>query len=91
MHDAVDIGPHAINSGVHGDFGGALAAPLDLIPLHIADDQVVCAHHPLANRGRSAKDPAIVHADADVPVVSRNPALVEDQSPDLDDVPPQLG
>ena len=52
----------------------------------VANDQVIRRHHALADGGRRAQDTVVFQADADVTVVGRNPPLLKDKLPDLDDI-----
>ena len=90
MHHAANLGPHTVNRQVHAHLGGALARPADFVAVQIADDDIVRRHHALAYARGRRQNPFFVQTNGDVAVVGRDPAFVEHQPSDLDDVVAKL-
>ena len=88
MNHGQNVGAHPINGQMHGDFGCTLARPFHLVAVQIANDQIAGRHHSLADAGAGAQHSVVIQADADVAIVSGNPAFLVDQFADIHDILP---
>src|ERR1700685_3229947 len=81
VNDGLDIGTHAVDQQVHADFAGDVAAARDTIAVEVDDDQVLRAHGTLAHAGGSYQNLAVVAAQREISVHSRDEsALMEHMS-----------
>ena len=90
MDHRLNVRTQVIDRHVHGDLGGALQPPGYFVSLVVDDDQIVDAHHALADAGGSGQDPFIIQADRDIAVIGRDPAFLIDELPDVDNILPIL-
>ena len=84
--DGHDVRAHLVNREMHHDLACAFATAGNFTAGHVADDEIFDGHAALADAGGGAQDPVSIEADADVAVVGGDPAFVEHEAANLDDV-----
>ena len=84
----VDVGPHAVDGQVHGDFAADVAEAGQAAAVHVHHHQVFGGHHALADAGGGDEDGAIVEARGDVAVGGGDEAALVQHFADAEDFQP---
>ena len=80
------VGTLAVDGQVHADLGGDFERPGNLVAGHIHHHQILGLQHALADAAGSRQHAPVLQTHGDVSVVGRDPAFVEHEPADADDL-----
>ena len=86
MDHRVHVGTLAVDGQMHADLGGDFERSGNLVAVHIDHNQIFGLQHALADAAGCGQQASAIETNGDISVVGRDPALVEHEPADADDL-----